>query len=566
MGRRHARDAGRAAPRAGPRAGCGPGAPRPGPPPPTLPQTPIDPGRLSEHVRVLASDDFQGRAPATPGEAKAIDYIAHQFAAAGVQPGGENGGWYQDVPLARFAVSGPVKMSVSAAGVEEPLTQGDQAVVQTLTPVDRVKVEHAPLVFVGYGVDSELCKWNDFKGVDLHGKIAVVLINDPDFEAPKLRKSPACFGGRAMTYYGRWTYKYEEAARKGALGMLIVHEAAPAGYGWTAVKNSNSIPQFDIVRTDPAKAHPLVQGWIQRDEAAAMFRKAGLDFETEKRAAQNPGFQPVMLKGVSFSADYAVDHSRIVSHNVVGRWVGKTRPAETVIYSAHWDHLGVGAPDARGDTIFNGAVDNATGIAALIELARAYAADPRTDRSVLFLAVTGEEKGLLGSEYYATHPLYPIATTVADLNMDALAPDGPARDVSTSGNGQEDLEDRLAHDARREHRSLSPDPDPEKGDFFRSDHFSFARVGVPGLSLESGEDLYTGGKTAGAAFQADYVAHRYHQQGDEWSAGWDLRGEAIDVGLLYALGRELAESDAWPEWKAGAQFKALRDQTTSARH
>ncbi len=532
-----------------------------GPPP-----TPIDPARLSEHVRMLSSDEFQGRGPATPGEAKSIDYIARQFAAAGVQPGGENGGWYQDVPLARFAVSGPVKMSLDAGGQTEILAQGDQAVVQTLVPVDRVKVERAPLVFVGYGVSSELCKWDDFKGVDLHGKIAVVLINDPDFEAPKLNKSPGCFGGRAETYYGRWTYKYEEAARQGALGMLIVHETAPAAYGWATVKNSNAIPQFDIVRSDPGKAHPLVQGWIQRDEAVAMFSKAGLDFDAEKRAAQSPDFHPVALKGVSFSADYAVEHSRIVSHNVVGRWVGKTRPDETVIYSAHWDHLGIGPPDARGDTIFNGAVDNATGVAALIELARVYAAAPRTDRSVLFLAVTGEEKGLLGSEYYATHPLYPIATTVAALNMDALAPDGPARDVSTSGNGQEDLEDRLAKAAKREGRYFSPDLEPEKGHFFRSDHFSFARVGVPGLSMESGEDLYTGGKAAGAAFRADYVAHRYHQQGDEWSAGWDLRGEAIDVGLLYSFGRELADSDVWPQWKAGAQFKAQRDLTAAARH
>ncbi len=533
---------------------------------PKPPNTPIDPARLSTHIRVLASDDFEGRGPATPGEAKAIAYIAQQFAAAGVQPGGANGSWYQDVPLARFAVTGPVRMSLSVGSTAQRLDQGEQVVVQTLIPVSKVAVQRAPLVFVGYGVDSDVCKWDDFKGVDLHGKIAVVLINDPDFEAAKLDKSPGCFGGRAMTYYGRWTYKYEEAARQGALGMLIVHETGPAGYGWATVKNSNSIAQFDVVRSDPGKAHPLVQGWIQRDAAVAMFRQAGLDFEAQKKAAQSPDFRPVVLNGLSFSADYAVDHSRIVSHNVVGRWVGKTRPDDTVIYSAHWDHLGVGSPDAHGDTIFNGAVDNASGVAALIELARVYAGAPPTDRSVLFLAVTGEEKGLLGSEYYATHALYPIATTVADLNMDALAPNGPARDVSSSGNGQEDLEDRLAKLARQEGRNVSPDPAPEEGHFFRSDHFSFARVGVPGLSLESGEDLYTGGKAAGAAYRADYVAHRYHQQGDEWSAHWDLRGEAIDVGLLYKLGRELADSDAWPQWKSGAQFKALRDQTAAARH
>ena len=530
-----------------------------------LPATPIDPARLSEHVRVLASDDFQGRGPATPGEAKSIDYISKQFAAAGVQPGGDHGSWFQNVPLARFAVTGPVRMQLTAGGVAEPLTQGDQAVVQTLVPVSHVAVGHAPLVFVGYGVKAPECGWDDFKGVDLHGKIAVVLINDPDFEAPQVTRGPGCFGGKAMTYYGRWTYKYEEAARQGALGMLIVHETAPAAYGWATVKNSNANAQFDIVRADPAKAHPLVQGWIQRDEAVQLFRKAGLDFEAQKHAAQSKDFRPVVLRGASFSADYAVDHSQIVSHNVVGRMPGKTRPDETVVYSAHWDHLGVGLPDARGDRIFNGAVDNATGVAALIELARAYAHAPRTDRSILFLAVTAEEKGLLGSEYYATHPLYPISKTVADLNMDALNPDGPARDVSISGGGKVDLEDRLSADARREGRRFEPDMEPEKGHFYRSDHFSFAKVGVPGMSLESGEDLYVGGKPAGEAFRKDYVAHRYHQPADEWSPNWDLRGEAIDVGLLYKLGRELADSDAWPQWKAGAEFKAIRDATADQR-
>ena len=531
----------------------------------TLPSTPIDPARLSEHVRVLASDAFEGRGPATPGEAKAIDYIAKAFAAAGVQPGGEHGGWLQNVPLARFAVTGPVKMSLAAGGVTEPLTQGEQAVVQTLQPVDHVSVAHAPLVFVGYGVHAPECGWDDFKGVDLHGKIAVVLINDPDFEAPQLTRGPGCFGGRAMTYYGRWTYKYEEAARQGALGMLIVHETAPAAYGWATVKNSNANAQFDIVRADPAKAHALVQGWIQRDVTVHLFRKAGLDFEAEKRAAQAASFRPVALRGASFSADYAVDHSQIVSHNVVGRLPGAKRPDETVIYSAHWDHLGVGEPDARGDRIFNGAVDNATGVAALIELARVYAHAPRTDRSVLFLAVTAEEKGLLGSEYYATHPLYPVAKTVADLNMDALAPDGAARDVSISGGGKVDLEDRLAADAKREGRYFTPDLEPEKGHFYRSDHFSFAKVGVPGMSVESGEDLYAGGKPAGAAFRADYVAHRYHQPADEWSPNWDLRGAAIDIGLLYTLGRELAQSDVWPQWKSGAEFKPIRDRSEAER-
>ncbi len=530
-----------------------------------LPETPIDPAKLSAHIRALSSDDFEGRGVSTPGEEKSIAYISTQLAAAGVQPGGEHGGWFQDVPLARFTVTGPVKMSLDVGGAVQPLTQGDQVVVQTLVPVSHVAVEHAPLVFVGYGVRAPECKWDDFKGTDLHGKIAVVLINDPDFEDPKLEKSPGCFGGKAMTYYGRWTYKYEEAARQGALGMLIVHETAAAAYGWASVKNSNANTQFDIVHSEPTQIHPLIQGWIQRDAAVELFRKAGLDFEAEKKAAQSPAFRPVVLKGASFSAAYAVDHSQIVSHNVVGRMAGKTRPNETVIYSAHWDHLGVGEPDARGDKIFNGAVDNATGVAALIELARTFAHAPPTDRSVVFLAVTAEEKGLLGSHYYANHPLYPIATTVADLNMDALNPDGPAHDVSDSGSGKVDLEDRLNGLAKREGRHFTPDPETEKGHFYRSDHFSFARVGVPGLSLESGEDLFNGGKAAGEAFRTDYVAHRYHQPADEWSADWDLRGEAIDVGLLYKLGRDLADSKDWPEWKKGAEFKTIRDASAAQR-
>jgi Zn-dependent M28 family amino/carboxypeptidase len=531
-----------------------------------LPSTPIDPAKLSEHVRVLSSDAFEGRGPATPGETKSIDYISKQMAAAGLKPGNPNGSWFQDVPLARFEVKGPVQMSLTAGGQTQAFTQGEQAVVQTLLPVDHVAIKNAPLVFVGYGVKANECGWDDFKGVDLHGKIAVVLINDPDFEAPQVTTSEGCFGGKAMTYYGRWTYKYEEAARQGALGMLIVHETAPAAYGWATVRNSNGNAQFDIVRADPTKAHALLQGWIQRDVTVDLFKKAGLDFETAKRAAQSRDFHPVELKGASFSADYAVDHSQIVSHNVVGRLVGKTRPNETVVYSAHWDHLGVGAPDAKGDRIYNGAVDNATGIAALLELARVYAHAPRTDRSILFLAVTAEEKGLLGSEYYATHPLYPAALTVADLNMDALSPSGPAKDISISGGGKVDLEDRLEAAAKAEGRYFSPDQEPEKGHFYRSDHFSFAKQGVPAISIESGMDLYDGGKAKGEALAADYVAHRYHQPADEWSANWDLRGAAIDIGLVYKLGRSLADSDVWPAWKPAAEFKAARDATASERH
>ena len=520
---------------------------------------------LSEHVKVISSDAYEGRGPATPAEIKTIDYIVGQFKKEGLKPGGDShgrwGAWTQDVPLARFQVTGPVAMSLNEGGSAVPLVQGEQAVVQTLTPVDHVAIKDAPLVFIGYGVKAPERRWDDFKGVDLHGKIAVVLINDPDYEADLGGR----FDGKAMTYYGRWTYKYEEAARQGALGMLIIHETGPAAYGWQTVRNSNGNAQFDIVRADASKAHPLLQGWIQRDVAVDLFKKSGLDFEAAKKAAQREDFQPVTLAGATFSADYAVDHSQIVTHNVVARVVGKKRPNETVFYTAHWDHLGIGAPDAKGDRIYNGAVDNGTGVAALLELGRAFAHAPRTDRSVVFLVVTAEEKGLLGSAYYASHPIYPVAKTVADINLDALDTDGLARDVTTSGTGQLTLQDDLIAFLKKEGRHFSPDPTPEQGHFFRSDHFSFAKVGVPALSVESGQDLVNGGVAAGYAWQKEYVAHRYHQPADEWRADWDLSGQVADITLVYKLGRHLADSDEWPVWKAGSEFKALRDATAGER-
>ena len=525
-------------------------------------KTPIDAHKISEHVRVLSGDDFQGRGPATPAEAKVIDYITGQFKALGLEPAGEHGGWMQDVPLARFELPGPIGLSLAVKGRAEPLTQGDQVVVQTLLPVDRVAIKDAPLVFVGYGVKAPERQWDDFKGYDLHGKIAVVLINDPDFENPSSQR----FGGVAETYYGRWTYKYEEAARQGALGMLIVHETKPASYGWATVKNSNANAQFDIVRPDPTKAHPLLQGWIQRDVTEKLFKDCGLDFAAQKAAAMRPDFHPVPLGCATFSADYAVDHVNTVTHNILGKLTGKTRPAETIFYTAHWDHLGVGAPDAKGDRIFNGALDNASGVGDILELARVFAkTTPRTDRTIVFMAVTAEEKGLLGSLYYASHPLYPLATTVADFNFDALDADGPAHDVSVRGSNQLTLEADLAAVAKAHGRRFSPEPDPGAGRFYRADHFSFAKFGVPGISIISGRDLIKGGRAAGDAWNADYVAHRYHQPADEWSPDMDLTGQAEDVGLGYEMGLKLANSRDWPQWTPTSEFKSLRDATAKER-
>ena len=525
----------------------------------------FDPKHLSDDVKTLSSDAFEGRGPATRAETKTVDYVVSQMKAAGLSPGGDPGNgkraWTQDVPLLRAEIEGTPKLDVTVAGKDESLTQGNEIAVRAAMDGSKsVAIRNAPLVFVGYGVTAPERKWDDFKGVDLHGKVGVVLINDPDFET-----GSGDFGGKAMTYYGRWTYKYEEAARRGALGLLIVHEDEPASYGWKTVKNSNINTQFDIVRDKPASVHPKVEAWIQRDFAVDLFRKSGLDFDALKKAAQSRDFKPVELKGATFSADYAVDTKVITSHNVVGRIEGTKRPGETVIYSAHWDHLGVGAPDAKGDTIYNGAVDNATGTAALLELARAFAHAPKPQRSIVFLNVTAEEKGLLGSEYYAAKPLYPLAKTVAVINMDALDPMGPARNFTTSGSAKSDLQDRLIADAKAAGLVYSPDPHPEAGHFFRSDHFSFAKRGVPALSFGSGNDLVAGGVAAGEAEHKDYVDNRYHQPADEWKAEWTFAGMSHDLGVLYQVGAELANSIEWPDWSPDSEFRATRDASVAER-
>ena len=525
----------------------------------------IDPARITAHVKVLASDAYEGRAPATRAETKTVKYLTDQFREAGLQPGGDLRGssraWTQDVPLARFQTKGPVSLGVTAVGVAQVWTQGDQVAIRAAqTGAERISIKDAPLMFVGYGVTAPERDWDDFKGVDLKGKIALVLVNDPDFETGE-----GPFGGKAMTYYGRWMYKYEEAARRGALGMLVIHETVPAAYGWVTVKNSNTIEVLDIIRDRPTEAHVPLEGWIQRDVTVDLFRKAGLDFEALKLQARGRDFRPVTLSGVTLSADFAVDVEKIVTRNVVAVLPGAKRPDERVIYTSHWDHLGIGPPDAKGDVIYNGAVDNADGIAVLIELGRAFAQAPRTDRSVVFLAVTAEEKGLLGSEYYAANPLYPLATTVANLNLDALRPAGPARDFSTAGDAPVTLQDDLIAVAKLKDRYFTPDPRPEAGHFYRSDHFPFAKRGVPAISYGSGQDLVAGGTAAGKAFAEAYVKDRYHQPADEIGPDWNSDGIAQDTGLLYDLGRALANSTAWPEWKPGAEFKAERDRTATER-
>jgi len=525
----------------------------------------IDPKQLAQMVQVLSSDEFEGRGPATPGEDKTIGYVIGRMQAAGLQPGGDlhDGvrGWTQAVPLGRFKINGPVDASFTQGGQKQALAQGEQVAIRAaMNGAKRVDIDNAPLVFAGYGVKAPERDWDDFKGMDLRGKVLVVLINDPDFETGQ-----GAFGGKAMTYYGRWTYKYEEAARQGAAGLLIVHEDAPASYGWQTVRNSNTITMFDIVRDNPGEKHPPLEGWMQRDTAVALFQRAGLDFEALKKQAQTPGFKPVAIGDATFSAHYDVDAEVITSHNIVGRLEGTTRPDETVIYTGHWDHLGVGEADATGDRINNGAVDNATGTAGLVEIGRLFAQQPRTERSIVIMAVTAEEKGLLGSEYYAANPLYPLGKTAGVINIDALSPMGPARDFSTSGSAKLDLIDEFIADAAKAGLRYSPDGHPEAGHFFRSDHFSFAKRGVPAFSFGSGDDWIEGGKAAGEAAGEDYTKNRYHQPADEFEASWPFTGMARDLGLLQRFGAGLANSTRWPNWGVDSEFRAARDATSLQR-
>ncbi len=526
----------------------------------------FDGKRISQDVKVLASDAFEGRGPATAGEEKTIAYLQQQFAAAGLQPGGDlqadgSRAWTQAVPLQRASIDGTPTITLDVAGKPQPLLQGqDIAIRAAMDGSTSVDIRQVPLVFVGYGVDAPERHWDDFKGVDLKGKIAVVLVNDPDFETGK-----GDFDGKGMTYYGRWTYKYEEGARQGALGVLVIHETAPASYGWATVASSNTNTMFDVVRDDPASVHPKVEGWIQRDLAVRLFKDAGLDFEALKKLAQTRDFKPVELRGETLSARYAVTRDVITSHNVVARLPGRRYPDETLIYSAHWDHLGTGKPDADGDTIFNGALDNASGTAALLELARGFAKGPRPERSVVFLAVTAEEKGLLGSEYYAGKPLYPLATTVAVINMDGMSPFVPSRDYGIYGTAKLGLLDDLKQVAGGWKLRYTPDPKPEAGSFFRSDHFSFAKRGVPAISYSAGQDWDVGGVAAGKAAEDDYVAHRYHQQADEWKPEWTFAGAARDLQVLYALGMQLADSRQWPDWSSDSEFRAIRDKSAAER-
>jgi Zn-dependent M28 family amino/carboxypeptidase len=516
--------------------------------------------RLSDHTRILSDDSFEGRGIATPAEDRVIRYLSEQFAAAGFEPGGENGGWTQAVTLNRFTASN-VRAQFTANGEAIPLTQGQQIVVSTRLPGDHVMLMDASLVFVGYGTTAPERNWDDFKDVDVRGKIIVVLVNDADFEQPELNT----FNGRAMTYYGRWTYKYEEAARRGAAGVIIVHETAPASYGWATVTNSWSGPQFDIVRANAAAERVPMEAWVQRDVAIDLFTRAGLDFEAQKIAARSRDFRPVELTGVEFDGMFDVATSQVTTNNIVARLPGTTHPDETILYTGHWDHIGVGAANAEGDSIFNGAVDNASGIAGLLELARVFGAGERPERSIVIIGFTAEESGLLGSEFYASNPLYPLETTVAGFNLDAMNVYGRLNRLGITGYGQSVLDERLETYAVAQGRTIQPDTNNAAGTYFRSDHFPLAKRGVPMAYPKGAGDFVDEPIAARVAARDDYGANRYHQSNDEWFPEMDFSGAAQDLAVVYGVGLDLANSRDWPEWKPGSEFGPVRATSEASR-
>jgi Zn-dependent M28 family amino/carboxypeptidase len=502
----------------------------------------------------------------TAGEARTVDYLIGQFKAAGLEPGGDQGGWTQTVPMIRTKLQAPARFAFRQGATSTALRFPDDIYLSTVRPVDQARIANAPIVFVGYGVNAPERGWDDFKGVDLKGKVALFLINDPDFEAQAGEPVAGKFGDQAMTYYGRWTYKFEEAARRGAIAALIVHEAAGVGYGWNVVQ-SPAGENFNIVLSAGAQQPVLLQGWIQLPVAEALFKRGGFDFATLKRQARSAAFRPVELKA-AFAADAKVDLARITSRNVIGKLTGSKYPNETVSYGGHWDAYGVGPPDAQGRTIRPGAADDALGLAAMVEIGRMFAAGPRPERTLVFGAWTGEERGLLGSEYYAQHPLYPHETMAANLTLDTLQWAGPVRDVVLIGRGQSQMEDILAQAARAQGRSVTVESHPERGLFYRADHFTLAKRGVPvllNMALAGAYDLVDGGRAAGDRWLNEFTANCYHQTCDSWSANWDLRGAAQETELFYAIGARIANSREWPAWSPNSEFAKVRQQSATSR-
>jgi Zn-dependent M28 family amino/carboxypeptidase len=514
------------------------------------------------HVKVLASDEFEGRAPGTKGEDLTVAYITDQFRKVGLKPGNTDGTYLQKVPMVGITADPATSLVFRKGNLTQTLAFKDDVVAWTKRVQETVRVEASDVVFIGYGIQAPEYQWDDYKGADLAGKTVIVLINDPPVPDPAdpSRLDPATFGGRAMTYYGRWTYKYEMGAEKKAAAVLIVHETIPAAYPFSVVQ-SKVTEQVDLVTPDRNQGRAAIEGWITLDQAKKLFALAGQDFEALKARAATRAFAPVPL-GVTASMTLNSRIRTLDSRNVVGLLPGSD-PAlrnECVIYTAHWDHYGIG-PEVGGDKIYNGALDNATGVGGLIEVARAFAALPvAPKRSLLFLAVTAEEQGLLGSDYYARHPIVPLAKTLAVINMDGLNIYGRTRDFTVIGLGASDLDDYAREAAAAQGRVLSADPKPENGAFFRSDHFPFAKQGVPAISAGGGSDYI--GRPAGWGQQVKdaYTAEHYHKPSDEIRPDWNLSGALDDLQVYYAIGARAAATARWPEWKAGSEFKARRDR------
>ena len=510
--------------------------------------------RFSAAIQTLSSDEFEGRAPSTPGEELTAAFLVEQFEAAGAQPGNGDS-FFQNVPLVALTEQGQPSLRVQTAGGELEYAWTEDFVAWTRRVVESESIEGSEMVFVGYGVVAPEYGWNDYEGVDATGKTVVILVNDPGFAT----QDEEVFRGNSMTYYGRWTYKFEEAARQGAAGAIVVHEEAAAGYPWEVVTGSWTGPQFGQEAADGNMGRVAVEGWMRQEVAREVFDATGHSFDTLARQAATGGFEAVPL-GATASVAVTNDIQRSESKNVLALLPGSERPDEYVIYTAHWDHFGKSADPTMEDPIFNGAFDNATGTAGLIELARAFAALPeRPARSVLFLAVTAEEQGLIGSAYYAANPVQPTASTVATINIDGMNVDGPMNDVTVVGMGASELDDYLADAAALVGRTLRPDPEPEKGYYYRSDHFSFAKVGVPSLYADSGIDHVEHGEAWTLERRADYIANRYHKPTDEFDPSWDLTGALDDLELLFRVGHRLVTSDAWPNWREGNEFRAIRD-------
>ncbi|MCO5946311.1 M28 family metallopeptidase [Mucilaginibacter flavidus] len=519
----------------------------------------INGDEIKSHIAVLANDSLMGRKPFTAGETKAIAYISSQFKKEGLEPG-NNGSYFQDVPMVEVTSTPSATMSVSGTKGDFSLNYMSDFVASTRQEVQEVQLTKSPLVFAGYGVVAPEYKWNDYAGLDVKGKTVVVLVNDPGFKSG----SSTLFKGDTMTYYGRWTYKYEEAARQGAAGIIIVHQTEPASYGWSVVANSFTGAKLYLQEKDKHMSRCKVEGWITEDAAKKMFAAAGItgDF---RAIARKKDFKAIPLN-MTATVTVKTKLKYSTSHNVIAVLKGTTTPGECILYTAHWDHLGIGKPDAKGDSIYNGAVDNASGVAAVLNVAKAFAQQKeRPKRSIVFLAVTAEEQGLLGSEYYASHPIFALNKTVADLNMDALGSYGKTNDFAITGKGQNDLDDYVAEFAKTDGKKLTGDKNPGAGGYYRSDHFNFAKVGVPALDMNNGAESTALGEAYGKQKQKEYGDLHYHQPSDSYTPDMDANGMAQVANLLFKVGNKLANETTFPGWKAGSEFKAVREKSMGGK-